>query len=170
MKPKHTTYLSLGSNLNDKLLYLEQAVQSIHSTLGVVKNISSVYKTPAWGFEGNDFFNICIELKTNQAPVTLLKNLLAIETSMGRERTNKEQYENRCIDIDIILYDNIVFHSAILTLPHPKATERKFVLYPLYEINKYGLFPNTEKPISEYIQTCKDESSIEKTSCKIVLN
>ncbi|MGB2128716.1 MAG: 2-amino-4-hydroxy-6-hydroxymethyldihydropteridine diphosphokinase [Flavicella sp.] len=167
MSKNSTTYLSLGSNLNDKLQYLKDAVQSIDETIGKVCAISSVYQTPSWGFDGNDFYNICIEVSTKFSAEELLDKLLVLETKLGRKRNNTTGYENRTIDIDIILYENRIIDSEKLKLPHPKALERKFVLLPLEEINSDIVFPKPILHISQGIQNCKDSSTIVKTNIEI---
>lgn len=169
MKPKQTTFLSLGSNMDDKLLHLKQAVAAIHNSIGAVAKVSSVYKTPAWGFEGNDFYNICIEVHTSLQPKNLLYKLLELEKELGRKEKSKSGYENRCIDIDIILYENSIYNSEYLSIPHPRAKDRKFVLFPLQEIHTYGVFPDTKKTVTECLNSCRDKSLIEKTDHKIVL-
>lgn len=170
MGPKHLIHLSLGSNLDNKLLYLEKAIQAIHKSIANVTKVSSVYRTPAWGFEGNDFFNICIEAHTEQPPEQLLTSLLAIEKKLGRKEKNGTAYENRCIDIDIILYEDKVISTAELSIPHPRAVHRKFVLLPLKEIHKNAVFPDSKNTITHCIKSCTDNSFIEKTAFKIAIN
>src|SRR5690606_10918963 len=106
MKTTQTVYLSLGSNLGDKLNNLQSAVFLIQEIAGNVPQISPVYQTPAWGFEGDDFLNICLELETNVPPDDLMEILLQIETQLGRERFGEKGYRPRTIDIDILFYGN----------------------------------------------------------------
>ena len=167
MNPTETTYLSLGSNLNNKLKNLQLAVDAIAEETGKVSKISSVYKTPAWGFSGNDFLNICIAVETTLSPETLLEKLLAIEKKLGRLQKTKEEYENRIIDIDIILYGNRILNSEKLTIPHPKIAERNFVLYPLCDIAAEIKIPLTHNFVSELKAKCIDISNIKKTQQNI---
>ncbi len=112
MKIVRTTYLSLGSNLGNKQKYLQIAVEKINEKIGHVTKVSSIYKTKSLGFEGDDFFNICIEVSTNLNPESLIKRVLQIETSLGRERLNTSNYHNRNIDIDILLFDDdVIFYN-----------------------------------------------------------
>ena len=169
MKPIHISYLSLGSNLDDKLENLEKAVRRIHESIAQVQAVSSVYETPAWGFEGNDFYNICIEIHTELTADTLLKSILDLEIQLGRTRKNDDNYHNRTIDIDIISFGQEVTSTSQLILPHPKAVDRKFVLYPLQEINKNFVFPASNTPIDIALKNCVDNSTINKTNQRIVV-
>ena len=92
MEKKQTAYLSLGSNLGDKLNNLQDAIFAIHEHLGQVTEISPVYESSAWGFEAEDFYNICIALQTKLEPQSLLDALLVIEKQLGRIWINEEQY------------------------------------------------------------------------------
>jgi len=164
MNPLYTTYLSLGSNLDNKLENLQAAVNSINKSIGSVQKISSVYKTPAWGFEGNDFLNTCIEVHTSLTPKELLAYILNLEKELGRTRGGNPTYQNRTIDIDIILFENEVINTADLIIPHPKALERLFVLLPLEEITRNTTYPNTKNSLAELILKCSDTSKITKTT------
>jgi len=105
MQIGRTTYLSLGSNLGNKLQNLQQAVDLIAEDIGVVAKISSIYKTTSWGFESDDFFNICIQVTTSLNPESLLKAIYKIELSLGRNKTSENEYQARIIDIDVLLFD-----------------------------------------------------------------
>lgn len=164
MSQKFKAYLSLGSNLNSKLENLQVAVDEIDKSIGEVTKCSSVYKTPSWGFDGADFYNICIEITTVLSPEPLLKALLSLEKMLGRKRNTNEGYQNRCIDIDIILYADKKIQTEILTIPHPKTLERKFVLLPLLDVIEDKIFPTTTMKITECLHKCPDNSTIEKTS------
>tara|TARA_B100000809_G_scaffold43630_1_gene37844 strand:+ start:9438 stop:10016 length:579 start_codon:yes stop_codon:yes gene_type:complete len=163
MAQKFKAYLSLGSNLNSKLENLQTAVEEINKHIGVVIKCSSVYQTPSWGFDGEDFYNICIEITTVLSPEELLKKVLNLEIILGRKKKLQEGYQNRCIDIDIILYENKVIETETLTIPHPRSLERKFVLMPLFDILKDTIFPKTNMNISQCIKKCEDTSILKKT-------
>lgn len=166
---KHTrVYLSLGSNLDEKLKHLQNAINAIHNQVGNIAEISSVYQTPAWGFDGNDFYNICIGVDTFLCPEKLLEKLLEIEKTLGRTR-NKEvnAYQNRSIDIDVIFYGNILVDEPRLTIPHPRLTARKFVLFPLAEIAPNFIHPSLNKSIEVLKETTKDVSLISKVPQKL---
>ena len=110
-------YLSLGSNIGDKINNLQNSINVIDSRLGNVLSISSVYQTVAEGFDGEDFFNCCISLNTQYEPKILLKKIIEIEVNCGRKRSNSKFYESRKIDIDILYYENKIIDEDSLTIP-----------------------------------------------------
>lgn len=162
MKIVRTTYLSLGSNLGDRLKNLQTAVDLINISVGHIKKVSSVYKTRAWGFEGGDFFNICLEVTSSQSPEKMIKTVLGIEQEMGRDRNTNEGYNDRLIDIDILLFDDEVIFFNDLKVPHPKMLDRKFVLVPLTEIAPNVIHPIAKKTILICLQHCTDQETIDK--------
>ena len=164
MKIQHITYLSLGTNQGNKLENLQNAINLIDDGIGGIQKISSIYKTPAWGFEGDDFFNICIKVATNLEPETLIDSLLKIENKLGRQRSAVEGYQNRNIDIDILLFDNEIILSNALIVPHAKMLQRKFVMIPLAEIASTTIHPIEKKEIAACLQGCDDTSEIIKLS------
>lgn len=168
MKIQRITYLSLGSNLDNKLENLQNAIQLIHKKIGGIQKISSVYKTPSLGFKGNDFFNICIKVSTYLNPEMLLQRTLAIEKELGRVRTEGATHTNRIIDIDILLFDDEIIFSRQLTVPHPRMLARKFVLAPLKEIAKHTIHPIEKKQITACLQDCIDDSAIEVIPEKLI--
>jgi 2-amino-4-hydroxy-6-hydroxymethyldihydropteridine diphosphokinase len=168
MKIQRITYLSLGSNQGDKLKNLQKAIHLIAEKIGAIQKISSVYKTPAIGFKGEDFLNICLRVSTYLPPETLLSNSLEIENSLGRTRKNTVNYSNRTIDIDILLFDDEVIFSHELIVPHPRMMDRKFVLVPLTEIASNLIHPVSKTHISECLHSCKDSSEITKTKETLV--
>jgi len=167
MKIVRTTYLSLGSNQGNRQKNLQDAVFQISKRIGRVTKVSSIYKTKSWGFKGDDFFNICMEVSTNLTPENLIKSTLQIEISLGRERLNTSSYHNRTIDIDILLIDNDIFFYDDLKVPHPRMLERKFVLVPLAEIAPNVIHPIAKKTILICLQNCDDNSEIIKVDQKI---
>ena len=168
MKIQRLTYLSLGSNKGDKLKTLQNAIHDIAENIGAIQKISSVYKTSSWGYEGEDFYNICIGVSTYLQPENLLKKLLGIENKYGRQRKKTNSYSDRKIDIDILLFDNEIIFSKEVTIPHPRMLERKFVLVPLVEIAKNTLHPIEKKQLVSCLNNCSDASLIEKISAKLI--
>ena len=133
-KFQHTAFIALGSNLQNPKHQVQQALEAIqsHEDIKFLK-ASSLYKTAPVGYDKqDDFINAVAEIKTNLAPIELLRSLLSIENTFGRERA----FPNapRVLDLDLLLYDEIVMNSAELTLPHPRMHERGFVMIPLAEI------------------------------------
>lgn len=167
MNQKSNVYLSIGSNLGDKLENLQITINAIAAKIGEVSKISSIYETPSWGFKGNEFYNICILLKTTLTPLELLHKLQDLETKLGRTTKTTHEYQNRKIDIDIVLFDQQKIKSETLTIPHPRAQERKFVLVPLLDIFQEEHFPFENNTILESINNCIDKSPIRKTENKL---
>ncbi|NJN50351.1 MAG: 2-amino-4-hydroxy-6-hydroxymethyldihydropteridine diphosphokinase [Polaribacter sp.] len=168
MKIQRITYLSLGSNMGDKLAHLQNAINSIATNLGIILKISPIYQTDAWGFEGEAFYNCCIKLSTYHAPDVLMDKILAIEKKLGRVRSNSENYENRSIDIDILLFDDEIIFSPDVIIPHPKMLERKFVLQPLADIASSFLHPIQKQQIQQCLQNCDDKNEIKIIQEKLV--
>lgn len=160
-------YISIGSNLGNKLQNLQDAIFMLGREVGDILTISKVYQSTSWGFEADDFLNACIELDTRSSPQIVLKQLLSIEKKLGRERFKESGYESRKIDIDLLYYENIVLNSDELTIPHPKLQERKFVLLPLADIAPQFYHPILKKDARNLLQECKDESKPEKTTHKL---
>ncbi len=168
MKIVRTTYLSLGSNLGNKLENLQLAIDQIESLIGHVRQISSVYKTKSWGFDGDDFYNICIEISSSLNPERMIAMVLAIENKLGRSRTNETGYNNRIIDIDMLLFDDEIIFYDNLKVPHPDMLKRKFVLVPLTEIAPNIIHPIAKKTILICLQNCEDNETIEKIDSALV--
>jgi 2-amino-4-hydroxy-6-hydroxymethyldihydropteridine diphosphokinase len=167
MKILRTTYLSLGTNLGNKLENLQLAIDLIAQNVGRVIKISSVYKTKSWGFKSEDFFNICIEVSTNLNPENLLDTVLLIEEKLGRVRNTTDDYKARTIDIDVLLFDDEIIFYNNLKVPHLKMLERKFVLVPLTEIAPSVKHPIAKKTILMCLQSCEDSSKIEETNLQL---
>ena len=164
MKIRRITYLSLGSNQGNKLENLQKAVDLIADRIGAVQRIASIYKTASWGYEGQDFYNTCIRVSTYLQPDKLMERLLNIEEEIGRVRNDSDQYTDRKIDIDILLFDDEIIFSKELKIPHPKMLERKFVLVPLVEIGKNVIHPVDKKQLHISLQNCVDDTAIELTN------
>jgi 2-amino-4-hydroxy-6-hydroxymethyldihydropteridine diphosphokinase len=128
----HLVYLSLGSNLGDRLEQLQTA-RVFLKELGEIEKTSSIYETEPWGFADQPaFYNQVVLLETTFEPLELLHGIKLIEQKMGRTPTFR--YGPRVIDIDILLFDDIVFTDPDLTIPHPELKNRAFVLAPLADI------------------------------------
>ena len=136
----HTAYLSLGSNLGDRVANLQEAVRCLES-YGKVTAKSSFYETEPMEFTEQPWFlNCAVAFETKMGPHQLLETVLSIEKTMGRQRLAPKG--PRVIDIDILFFDDHVESSAALTVPHPALHQRRFVLGPLAEIA-----PNVKHPI-----------------------
>lgn len=162
-----TIFLSIGSNLGQKRNNLQKAIFLLDESIGRISAISHVYNTPAWGFESEEFFNACIEVQTKLSPQDVLENILSIEEYMGRERSAESGYQSRSIDIDIIYYNKEVRNTPLLTLPHPRMAERKFVLKPLADIAPQFYHPIVNKDTRNLLQETRDKSNVTKLPIKL---
>jgi 2-amino-4-hydroxy-6-hydroxymethyldihydropteridine diphosphokinase len=134
--------IALGSNLGDSLAFVEAAVQTLSRDSDIILvSQSHWYQTVAIGPVQPDYVNGCVVVKTVRSPESLLQLLLEIEQQFGRERT--EHWGPRTLDLDLLLYDAVVLQTPFLNLPHPRMTERAFVLIPLAE-----LLPQWVDPLS----------------------
>lgn len=161
------TYIALGSNQGDKLNWLKEAIHEIYNRIGDVTAVSRVFKTPAWRFEGDDFLNAVIEVKTRFSAELTLEKLLSIELQLGRTRIKAKGYQARTIDLDILFYGDETFNTEALEIPHPKLTERNFVLYPLADVVPDLIHPTLNQSISNLVKNSKDDSPIQAISQKI---
>lgn len=159
MQQKNTIYISLGSNLGHKKFHLQQALLHLGKALGPVTAISSLYRSPAWGFDGADFLNACIAVETNKGATETMHILLDIEKAMGRERSGADGYADRAIDLDLIYFGQEVIRTEGLVVPHPRMQERKFVLKPLADIAPQFYHPVLHKDTRNLLQECKDKTS-----------
>ncbi len=167
MKIQKITYLSLGTNQGNKLENLQNAIDLVADKVGSIPRISSVYETASWGFESDDFFNICLKVTTHHPPEKLMQILLNIEKDLGRKRDASLGYADRNIDIDILLFDDEIIFSKTLIVPHSKMLERKFVLIPLVEIATTTIHPIEKKQLSICLQNCTDSSEIIKIDAQL---
>ncbi len=161
MMQSTTYHIALGSNKGDKLKNLQEAVDAIHVEIGNIKLISKVYKSPAFGFESDDFLNACLVLESYLNPETVLQKLLAIETEMGRTRSDGKGYEARVIDLDVILAEDQIIDIDTLQVPHPEMEKRRFVLQPLSDIATKVIHPKLHKEVVVLLEECEDESVLE---------
>lgn len=134
--------LALGANIGDTCATFTAVLKDLAKEEGIeVKKVSSLYRTEPWGYtEQQDFTNAVAELATDLPPLALLDHLQALEKKYHRQRLFKNG--PRTLDLDIITYEKEEIESDQLTLPHPRAKERAFVLYPLMEILPDFIFPS----------------------------
>lgn len=144
-------YLGIGSNLGRREENCLKALKAIEEKGMKVKKQSLLYETEPWGVrEQPDFINMAIEVETDLPPDKLLQIVKEIEKEMGRTETYK--WGPRIIDIDILLYDDLIYETSDLKIPHPFMHERDFVLRPLSEIAPDKVHPVLNKTISELLQ------------------
>ena len=145
-------YVGLGSNLGDR----EGTILAAAEQLGPHR-LSRIRETEPWGFVDQPrFLNAVAELETEWAPGELLGRLLEIERGLGRTR-NGPRYGPRTIDLDLLLYGDLVVAEPGLTVPHPRLAERLFVLEPLFELNA-GLFVPGKGSVGALIRGLQSEA------------
>ena len=129
-------YLGIGGNIGDTKSNIEETVELLKKNEKIeVTKVSSIYETEPVGYTDQDWFlNVVVEIKTSLEPLDLLKACQDIENELKRERTIR--WGPRTIDVDILLFEDFTSDSEVLTVPHPRMTERAFAMVPLYEINK----------------------------------
>ena len=161
-------YLGIGTNLGDRLQILREAVRGLNEIGVEVKEYSSVYETPPWGFESADaFYNMVVKAETGLSPEELLRSIQQLERSLGREKKSMEGYESRIIDIDILFFDTKVINTDELKIPHAFFHRRLFVLIPLKELNPLFINELTGFTLEWHINNCKDQSEIRQVVTNI---
>ncbi|CAM3669861.1 2-amino-4-hydroxy-6-hydroxymethyldihydropteridinediphosphokinase [Mucilaginibacter galii] len=154
-------YLLLGSNLGNRLLYLQEAARQINEHAGQVVTQSAVYETQSWGNTTvPDYLNQVLLIQTHLLPHHLLQVLLKIELQLGRER--QEKWGARTMDIDILFYDSDIIEDVDLTVPHPELHNRRFTLAPLAEIAPDFVHPVLNKTISLLKFELHDDLQVKK--------
>ncbi len=144
-------YLSLGTNMGDRLSNIQQAVRLLTSDNNIkLLRASSFYETQPWGLsEQNWFINAAIAVETELSPIELLRVCQNIEEKLGRIREGKPKWSERIIDIDILFYDDLIFKNEILEIPHKYVHKRAFALVPMIEVNADLKHPILNKTIME---------------------
>lgn len=156
-------YLGLGSNIGDKKQNITNATIICGSIMGKILGLSSIYESEPWGFlSENNFLNAAVCIETTETPERCLEMAKAIEREMGRKPRQGEEYEDRIIDIDLLLYDDIVMQTEALTIPHPHLTKRMFVLQPLAEIAPEVVHPIRKQAIQKLFEELKADLNDKK--------
>lgn len=151
------SFLSLGSNLGDRLNYLSQAVTTLTNTPKIkVLKVSSIYQTkPVGGPEQDDYLNAVVKIDTELSPQELLAVTQSIENNAGRVR--EVRWGPRTLDIDVLTYADLISADEKLTLPHPRISERAFVLVPFYEIEPTATIAGIGELASLYNRISKSD-------------
>jgi 2-amino-4-hydroxy-6-hydroxymethyldihydropteridine diphosphokinase len=154
-------YLGLGSNLGQKEENLKLAISKVENEIGQISKKSSLFETEAWGVENqSNYYNMAIEIHTKLLPLKLIEKVLELEKELGRVREKK--WNSRIIDIDILLYDNLIISTDHLHIPHLFLEKRNFVLEPLNEIIPNFIHPKLRKSIAQLSGESMDKSWIKK--------
>ena len=159
MRMQNQVTLGIGSNIGDKKLNIEQCVAMIHENVATVVITSRLYESPAWGFDGDVFYNCAVLVHTHLSESEILENILELEIILGRNRAQLSGYESRRIDIDILSFNNDIISSEKLSVPHPQMQNRLFVLLPFKDLQSAWIHPVFNKNITELIAATSDQSS-----------
>ena len=157
----HKVYIGLGSNLGDRERNIREAISHLEG-LGRISKSSSIYETePVGPVSQGWFLNAVVEMETDLEPRELLSRLKDLERRMGRLHGG-ERWGPREIDLDILLYDDIVVEEDDLVIPHPRMGDRRFVLEPLCEIAPDLVHPVTGMTISEMLEGVRDDHEVKR--------
>jgi len=155
MSIDHTAYLSAGSNLGDREHHLRGAVASLRKAGVVPVGVSDIIETEPVGVAGQPWFlNLVLEVRTERTPEELLECCLEIERAHGRVRTIR--FAARTLDLDILLYDDLILDLPGLRIPHPRMAERRFVLEPLVQIAPGVIHPALNASVRTLLERCSD--------------
>lgn len=155
-------YLGLGSNVGDRLKFIESAIDRISSIEGVeLTKKASVYETEPWGVKDQGFFlNTAVEIETTLTPEELHSELKNIEKTLGRK--HREKWMSREIDIDLLFYGDTVLNNENLKIPHNSIEDRRFVLVPLAELDPGFIHPVLKKSMAKLLSETTDNLEVSK--------
>ena len=159
-------YLSIGSNKGNRYSFIKEALRLIQKDIGEVILISKIYETKSWGFQSDDFLNLCILIKSELIPAELISKLKNLEERIGRKK-NTDKIEAREIDIDILFYSDKIVKQKDLIIPHPRLYLRNFVLYPLNDIAADFIHPILLKSVNELLKECEDDETPVESSLSL---
>jgi len=156
-------FLSLGSNLGDRVANIRKALEQLTGVGVEIRRVSSFYRTEPVDFRPQAWFVNCVaEAETHLMPMQLLKAVKLVERALGRRPAVAKR--PRAIDIDILLYENVVVRSAVLNIPHERMAERRFVLLPLRELAGSLRHPISKRTVFEMLAEAGDTSQVVRLS------
>ncbi len=157
-----TAYVGIGSNLGDRAGNLLLGVRGLMEASFQVTKLSAIYETEPVGLEGaSNFLNMVAEIRSvGITPTQMLARMLRIEYLLGR--ADKSMKKPRTIDLDLLVFGQEQMNTPFLTLPHPRAHLRRFVLVPLNEVCPTLTHPVLNKPVGTLLAQCEDTSSVER--------
>lgn len=155
-------YIGLGSNKGDRMKYLHHAISEIERDYGfTVLDISSLYETKPYGVvDQPNYINAVVLIETNYSPFEVYNKVKDIEKVVGR--TESKRWGEREIDLDIILYDSIIYKDELIEIPHKEYYKRDFVLVPLNEIAHGFVDPIRNKSINEMLESLNEKFILKK--------
>ena len=155
-------YLSLGSNLGDRVGYLQQATSllSMHPNINIVST-SSFYESEPWGMDSENWFvNAVVQISTTLEPEALLEECQKIEIQLGRSKCKQAGYLDRTIDIDIVFYDKLILNTENLTIPHKHFHKRVFMIVPMLEIADDFVHPFFGKTVESLYEAIENPEQV----------
>jgi 2-amino-4-hydroxy-6-hydroxymethyldihydropteridine diphosphokinase len=157
----YRVFLGLGSNVGNRIGYLNRAIGEMND-FSPVKSSSSVYETEPVGMASeHQFLNMVVEVETSLRPTELFSRLKAIERKLGRKPGS--HMLDREIDLDILLYDGFSYSDEVVSVPHPQLEHRRFVLEPFKEIAPFVVHPTRNQTIASILRSCRDRSRVVRT-------
>jgi len=160
---KKRAYLCLGSNLAVRRRSIERALEEIRAEGVEVTRVSSLYESEPVDVTNQPWFLNCVaEVESELMPLQLLHRMQRVEQRLGRRRGVRRG--PRTIDIDILLFGNHIVHTPVLTIPHPRMTERRFVLEPMRELAPELRHPVSRRTMTELLSEVRDHSRVERTA------
>ena len=162
---KNTVYISIGTNKGNRFSYIKKSIVEIRKNIGKPELISDIFESKSWGYNDAEYLNAALKIKTNLLPEEFLRETKNIEKKLGRKTktqiiNDKAIYSSRVIDIDILFYNDIIYKSENLTIPHPLLQFRRFVLKPLMQIAPDYIHPELNETIKTLNAKCKDEGEV----------
>ena len=155
-----TAFIGIGSNLGNRRRHIVTAAAKLAERAGDVLTISRMYETKPWGFESSNLFlNVAVKLNTELSPDDLLSEMKQIEVEEGRETYSDKAYHDRPVDIDILLYGDLIMRTDALVIPHPLMQQRRFVMEPMAEIAPSVVHPVLKKTMHELLETLIKEEA-----------
>ena len=163
----HLAYIGFGSNIGDRLVHIQNAIQTLSKTEGItLQKISSLYKTDPVGYEAQaQFLNGVAAIHTTLSPLSLLHTLKDIETAIGRK--HRIRWGPREIDLDILIYGDLCLQTEKLVVPHPEMHLRGFVLVPLAEIAPDLVHPVFQVSIQTLLNRFEDDKTVSESRFRI---
>ena len=147
---KKNVIIAIGSNLGNRFYYIQKALRSLQNFFGTEFKVAPVYESSPWGLTQQPrYLNTVVTFKTHRSPQEILNQCMKIELEYGRERITK--WGARTLDLDIILFDQLIVKTPDLTLPHPHMEHRDFVLQPLIDLFPDIIHPKSQIPLKNYL-------------------
>ncbi|MFV9646081.1 MAG: 2-amino-4-hydroxy-6-hydroxymethyldihydropteridine diphosphokinase [Desulfobacterales bacterium] len=161
MKQSHIAYISIGSNIGNRLDNCKNSLTSLaESKTSIIKSRSPFYMTEPVDYINQDWFvNLVVKIETGLDPFRLLDKLKLIENNAGRDH-NAERFGPRILDLDIIMYDDFVINSPELIIPHPRMHKRRFVLKPVCDIDPHIVHPVLKRDMQYLLDSLDDDGQV----------